>query len=189
MRIVFIGPPGAGKGTQAVLLAERLGVTHLSTGEVLRAARTSGDPLGRQAAEYLDDGRLVPDELVVKLVADRLAAEDCEKGYLFDGFPRTLPQAQELDRLLGERGERIELALEFVISFEELTARLGKRGRSDDGEDTVRRRLEVYASHTRPLAEYYNQRGVLRRIQAVGGVDDVTRRVWRAVQHARSGDS
>lgn len=181
MRIVFIGPPGAGKGTQSVRLAEELGVTCLSTGEVLRQARSEGGEVGRLIGEYLDAGQLVPDKLVVELVAERLAQADCEKGYLFDGFPRTLPQAEALDELLSQRQAPLELAFEFVISEDELFRRLSKRGRDDDQEETIRERLRQYAELTDPLTEYYDLRGILRKIDAVGDFDEVYRRLQEAI--------
>lgn len=185
MRIVFIGPPGAGKGTQSTRVAKRLGLVHLSTGEVLRQSRDAGEPLGLAAAELLDRGHLVDDQVVVPLVAQRLAADDCNTGYLFDGFPRTLPQAQALDVLLSERGAPLDLAVEFVIPQEELLARLTKRGRSDDREQTVRERLRIYAATTRPLADYYRQRGILAPIDAVGAMDEVFDRLTRAIEDRR----
>lgn len=186
MRIVFIGPPGAGKGTQSLRLAEKLGIKHLSTGDVLREARELGTPLGLQASGYLDQGQLVPDDVVVQLVAERLGGGDCQRGYLFDGFPRTLPQAEALDKLLQEHGgQPLDLAVEFVIAEEELMNRLWKRGRSDDKEETVRERLRIYADLTKPLAAYYEQRGMLRRIDAVGALEEVFARLWDAVESVR----
>lgn len=185
MRVVFIGPPGAGKGTQSIRLAEALGVTKLSTGEVLREARDAGAELGKLAATYLDQGELVPDEVVTQLVAERLTGSDCANGYLFDGFPRTLSQAESLDELLADQGLPLDLALEFVIPEDELFGRLWKRGRSDDSEEVVRQRLRVYAEMTRPLADYYDERGVLRRVDAVGTFDEVYERVMAAVEDRR----
>lgn len=181
MRIVFLGPPGAGKGTQSLRLAEHLGVVHLSTGDVLRQSRSAGHPIGLEAAAYLDQGQLVPDELVVEIVASRLADDDCTRGYLFDGFPRTLPQAEALDKLLDARDAPLEAALEFVVPHEELLKRLSQRGRADDAEETVRQRLRVYAELTRPLANYYDDRGILRGIDAVGTLEEVFGRIMLAV--------
>lgn len=181
MRVVFIGPPGAGKGTQSVRLAARLGVAHLSTGEVLREAQQQGTDLGKQADEYLKQGQLVPDEVVIRLVAERLTQADCKKGYLFDGFPRTLPQAEALDKMLADRGLPLDIAVEFVIPEEELMRRLCKRQRGDDDEQTVRKRLRVYAAQTLPLSDYYRRRGTLRKVDAVGELDEVAQRVWQAI--------
>lgn len=181
MRIVFLGPPGAGKGTQAVRVAAKLGVTHLSTGEVLRQARDAGAPLGLEAGKYLDAGQLVPDNLVVQVVVDRLADADCERGYLFDGFPRTLPQAEALDALLDARGAPLDAAVEFVIPQSELLKRLSQRGRADDKHETIVERLRLYAEMTIPLADYYDDRGVLRQIDAVGAQDEVFQRLLRTL--------
>lgn len=186
MRIVFIGPPGAGKGTQSVRLAEELGVLRLSTGEVLREAREAGEPLGVEAGRFLDQGDLVPDGLVVPLVADRLERTDCSHGYLFDGFPRTIDQARELDRLFAARGSALDLAVEFVIPEDELFRRLSKRGRSDDSEETIRQRLRVYAALTRPLAEYYEHRKMLAQIDAVGTQEAVYARLQQSIATQRA---
>lgn len=182
MRIVFIGPPGAGKGTQSIRVAESLGVTHLSTGDVLRESRDKGDKIGLEAAKHFESGRLVPDELVVPLVDERLAASDCQNGYLFDGFPRTLGQAESLDRLLVDRAAPLDAAIEFVIPEPELFKRLSARGREDDSEETVRERLRLYTEMTAPLVGYYQKRGVLRRIDALGTPDEVFQRVLDALK-------
>lgn len=181
MRIVFIGPPGAGKGTQSAKLAEHLDVTNLSTGEVLREAREAGEPIGLQAAEFLDSGQLVPDEIVIELVARRLASAEYVKGYLFDGFPRTQRQAEELATLLAERGAPLEGALEFVVPVDVLYERLSKRGRQDDSEETIRERLAIYVESTKPLADYYKKRGILRQIDAVGSEEEVFARLLNAI--------
>lgn len=182
MRIVFIGPPGAGKGTQALRVATHLGVMHLSTGDVLRRARAAGDPIGLQAGEYLDDGRLVPDDIVVKIVADTFASDDSGKGCVFDGFPRTRPQAEALDELLEDTGLGVEAAIEFVAPEDVLFHRLAGRGRADDTEETVRERLRQYAELTTPLSEYYDERGQLARVDAVGSPDEVFARVLAAIE-------
>ncbi|QDU91289.1 Adenylate kinase [Pirellulimonas nuda] len=189
MRIVFIGPPGAGKGTQSLKLAESLGVRRLSTGEVLRESRAAGEPLGQAAAEFLDRGELVPDDVVVRLVAERLERADCRRGYLFDGFPRTIEQARQLDLLLESRQAPLDAALEFVIPEDELFQRLSKRGRSDDSEETIRQRLRVYAALTDPLAEYYQSRGLLHRIDAVGTQQEVYARLTGALSTVKPADS
>jgi adenylate kinase len=181
MRIVFIGPPGSGKGTQAERLASRLGLVHLSTGEILRQAREAGSPRGLEAAKYFESGRLVPDSLVLEIVADRLAKLGLGDGCLFDGFPRTLAQARALDELLARRGTPLDRVIEFEVGHDELLRRLSARGRVDDDEATVRRRLDVYEVETRPLIDYYKQRGVLTSVDATGGIDDIARRVERSV--------
>lgn len=185
MRVVFIGPPGAGKGTQSIRIANHLGVTHLSTGEVLRKSRDAGDEIGAQAAEYLSDGRLVPDDVVMRLVNDRLCSEESKRGYVFDGFPRTLRQAEALDELLAERCAPLDAAIEFVVPEEELMKRLSDRGREDDKEATIRERLRFYNKLTGPLVDYYNRRGVLRKIDAVGTPDEVFARVREALDTLR----
>lgn len=181
MRIVFLGPPGAGKGTQSARLADALGVTSLSTGEVLRAARESDTPAGREIAARLDAGQLVSDDLVLRIVADRLAEADCRHGYLFDGFPRTLPQAEELDKMLADHSTRLDAVVLFEVAEEELLRRLASRGRSDDNVQLIRKRLKDYAALTEPLADYYSERGLLRRIDAAGSPDEVFARISEAL--------
>jgi adenylate kinase len=182
MRIVFLGPPGAGKGTQAVRVAARLDVPHLSTGEMLRDAAQRGTELGRQAAEHMNAGRLVPTELVQALVEERLAQPDCSGGYLLDGFPRTVEQAENLDRLLATRGAALDLVVNIDVAEEALLARLASRGRQDDAEDVVRERLRQYDRWTKPLVDYYRGRGVLREVDGLGTPDEVFERIVAAVQ-------
>ncbi|MEM6656193.1 MAG: adenylate kinase [Planctomycetota bacterium] len=184
MRIVFIGPPGAGKGTQSERLAERLGVTRLSTGDVLRQAQQLDTPAGREIKQRLDEGRLVSDDLVLRIVADRLAEADCRHGYLFDGFPRTLPQAVELDGLLADHAARLDAALELVVPEDELFRRLAGRGRQDDDAATIRKRLRDYADLTAPLSGYYDRLGLLRKIDGVGEPDKVYGRLLSALDIA-----
>ncbi len=186
MRIVFIGPPGAGKGTQSARLAKYLGVSNLSTGEVLREAREAGEPIGLEAAKYLDSGHLVPDAIVIELVARRLASAECTKGYLFDGFPRTQRQAEELAKLLDQHSAPLEGALEFVVPVDVLYERLSKRGRQDDSEETIRERLAIYVDSTKPLAEFYEKVGILRRIDAVGSEEEVFARLLEAIASLKS---
>lgn len=181
MRIAFIGPPGSGKGTQAARLAEELGVTALSTGEVLRAAQHSDTPAGREIAARLAVGELVSDDLVLRIVADRLAEADCRHGYLFDGFPRTAPQAVELDRLLEDHGAKLDAAVLLVAPEEELLRRLASRGREDDNTEQIRQRLRDYKALTAPLADYYQERGLLTTIDAVGTPEEVYQRLRRAI--------
>jgi len=172
------GDAGSEKGA---LGPDNLGVARLSTGEVLREAREQGALIGKRAAAYLDAGKLVPDEIVVELVAYRLAESDCQNGYLFDGFPRTVTQARALDKLLDQHCAPLQAAIEFVISEEELFRRLSKRQREDDTEETIRERLRQHAELTVPLIEYYEERGVLRRVDAVGEFDEVFERVLTAL--------
>ncbi|MEM6330663.1 MAG: adenylate kinase [Planctomycetota bacterium] len=181
MRIVFIGPPGAGKGTQAARVCQALGIACLSTGEVLRQAQASDTAAGREIAARLEAGELVPDDLVLRIVTDRLADTDCHHGFLFDGFPRTVPQAVELDKLMDDHHTRLDAAVLFEVGEQELLDRLACRGRADDKKELIRQRLRDYAKLTTPLAEYYQQRGVLHRIDAAGTTDQVYGRIARAL--------
>jgi adenylate kinase len=184
MRIVFLGPPGAGKGTQSKQVAEELGIAHLSTGELLRDACTYRTDLGLLVADYLDAGELVPDDVVMDIVADRTAQPYCAKGCVFDGFPRTLAQAVALDKLLAERGTPIDLVIEFVIDQEILLERLMARGRRDDNMVTIRQRLKSYQEDTKPLVTYYSDRGVLRSINAAGSPSQVHAELQAAIKSA-----
>ena len=185
MRIVFIGPPGSGKGTQAKQLIEHLSIVHLSTGDMLRQARADGTDLGRQAAEYMDSGKLVPDELVVGIVVERIGQPDCRSGCLFDGFPRTINQAESLDAELDQRGTPVDLVLELAVDPEELTRRMLQRaeieGRSDDTPETIANRMNVYQEQTSPLLDYYRQRGKLVSIEGTGTPEEVFERIRAAV--------
>lgn len=185
MRIVFIGAPGAGKGTQSGRLAEWLKIPHLSTGDILREAVASGTPVGRTAEAYLKRGELVPDLVVVQIVGERLTSADCAAGCLFDGFPRTLAQAEALDELLEEAGTPLDLVLELRVREEFLMSRMLARGRDDDVVDAIRHRLAAYELQTKPLLEYYRGRGLLRSVDGEGSVDEVFQRVRGAVDEVR----
>jgi adenylate kinase len=182
MRIVFLGPPGAGKGTQAQRLKDNLGIAHLSTGEMLRDAARAESRLGLQAARHMQAGELVPDEVVVGVVADRLAEKDCARGCLFDGFPRTVPQAQALDQMLERRGMPLDLVLALDVPAERLVDRLLARGREDDNRDTIEERFRQYNRLTEPLLAYYSRRGILRTIDGEGTPEEVFDRVQQAVE-------
>ncbi len=188
MNLVFLGPPGAGKGTQAVRLRDALRIAHVSTGDMLRAAVAAGTPVGRQAKSFLDRGALVPDEVIADLVEERVRADDCARGFLLDGFPRTLGQAGLLDAALA----RLHLALDAVVLLdvpeEELFRRLTSRGegRSDDRPEVIRHRLSVYREQTEPLRALYAERGVLRAVPGTGTPDDVAARVMAAVGGPRT---
>jgi adenylate kinase len=184
MRIIFLGPPGAGKGTQAAALTQRLSLPHLSTGDMLREANRAQTPLGKEAAEHMYAGRLVPSELVQRLVAERISQPDCRKGYLLDGFPRTVDQAEALDKWLAAQGAKIDVVINLAVDDGVLLARLASRGRQDDAEDVVRERLRQYDKLTKPLADYYRHRGVLREIDGHGTPDEVFERIVAEVEVA-----
>ena len=181
MRLVVLGPPGAGKGTQAVRIAEQFACADVATGDIFRANVAEGTELGRAAQEYMDRGDLVPDDVVIAMVMERLAERDCDSGFVLDGFPRTVAQAEALDRRLAELGTPLEAALSFEVTEEELLRRLAGRAaaqhRADDAEQTIRHRLEVFAIKTRPLIDYYAHRGLLPNIDAIGPIDVVTKRI------------
>jgi adenylate kinase len=182
VRLVLVGPPGAGKGTQAVRLAERLEVPHISTGDLFRANLQPGaeTSLGLEAKRYMEQGDLVPDSVTVAMVRERLAEDDAAKGFILDGFPRNLSQASALEQLLNERGEDIDAVVEFQVPEDELVQRLLARGRADDTEDVIRRRQQVYRSETAPLLEHYADR--LVTVDAVGAVEEITDRVADALR-------
>jgi adenylate kinase len=171
VRVVLLGPPGCGKGTQAQRLCEREKIVHLSTGDLLRAAVAAKTPLGLQAKPLMDAGRLVPDELVVGLVRERIASPEAAKGFLLDGFPRTVGQADALDRALGARG--VQVVVYFVLADEEIVRRSLGRGRSDDTEPVVRERIRVYRAQTEPLVARYRAAGLLEEVDASGSIDEV----------------
>jgi adenylate kinase len=186
MNLILLGPPGSGKGTQGKLLAERLGIPKIATGDLIRAAMREGTPLGRQAKDYYDRGLLVPDEIVLGLIAEVLASSDAREGVVMDGFPRTIPQAEAVDRLLAERETQVDQVLNFHVPEEELVRRMLGRaeaeGRSDDTPETIRKRLAVYREQTEPLVVYYRGRGLVTDIDAVGPIEVVAGRVQEAVK-------
>jgi adenylate kinase len=186
MRVLLIGPPGAGKGTQASRIAEHFDLARIATGDLLREEVAKGTELGKVAEEYMDQGDLVPDELVIQLTRNRmLEASEEEGGYVLDGYPRTLAQAEAAYRWALSRGIPFDLTLNFEIEEEELFARLAGRAReqhrSDDTEETIRHRLEVFAAQTRPLVDYYQRRGVLVPINAVGPVDAISEEIFASL--------
>jgi adenylate kinase len=191
LRLVVLGPPGAGKGTQAVRLAEHFACADVATGDIFRANVASGTELGRVAQEYMDRGDLVPDDVVIAMVMERLAADDCQAGFVLDGFPRTVEQAEALDRRLVGLGSPLEAALSFDVTEEELLRRLAGRAaaehRSDDAEQTIRHRLEVFAIKTRPLIDYYRHRRLLTMVDGVGLVEEVTGRILGGLPSANGG--
>jgi adenylate kinase len=179
VRLVLVGPPGAGKGTQAERLAQHLGVPHISTGDLFRANLKQMTPLGVEAKRYMDAGDLVPDEVTSNMVRARLAEPDAAKGFILDGFPRTLPQADTLDIMLEELGVDLDAVVEFAVSDDVVVERLLGRGRSDDTEDVIRNRQKVYRDETAPLLEHYSTK--LVSVDGVGSMDEITQRLVGAL--------
>ncbi|HEX7378102.1 MAG TPA: adenylate kinase [Pirellulales bacterium] len=185
MRVIFIGPPGAGKGTQSARLLDYLGIPHLSTGDMLRQAVSDQTEAGRLAAPYMDAGQLVPDDVILKLMDERLRVGDCDKGALFDGFPRTLAQARGLDQMLARVGLPLDVALELNVDDAEVIRRLAGRGRNDDQPAVLAERLKGYWKTTRPLLHYYRDRGLLHVINGRGTTDEVFDRIRNVVDTCR----
>lgn len=214
MRVVLLGPPGAGKGTQAHVLADHLAIPHISTGDLLRANLRDETPVGLEAREYMDAGNLVPDDVVLRMVAERLDDPDTDDGYLFDGFPRTIDQATALEKVLADAGTPLDVVVNIALDREQVVARLtGRRScpdghiyhvvanppeqegvcdvdgkplfqRDDDTEGVVRNRLEVYDEQTAPLVDFYDERGLLETVDGVGEVDEVTARIEAVLEGA-----
>jgi adenylate kinase len=184
-RLILMGPPGAGKGTQAKVISERLGVPAISTGDIFRANVSQRTPLGVEAKRYMDAGDYVPDEVTNAMVRSRLAEPDARGGFLLDGYPRTVAQVEELDAMLADAGEGLDAVVVLTVDRDEVVARLLKRaeieGRADDTEDVIRRRQEVYAEQTAPLLEVYSGRGLLVEVDGLGSVDEVSSRVFAAL--------
>lgn len=185
MRVVLMGPPGAGKGTQAEILAATVDVPHISTGEIFRANVAAATDLGREARKYMEAGDYVPDEVTNAMVAGRLAQDDAASGFLLDGYPRTLAQVDELDRILYGLGTAIDHVVEITADVESLVARLHNRakieGRADDTEQVIRRRMDVYREQTEPLLAVYRDRGLLTQVDGIGSVEEVSKRLVAAV--------
>jgi len=216
MNLILLGPPGAGKGTQASRLEEAHGLKHLSTGDMLRAAVASGSPLGQQAKAVMEAGQLMPDEIIIRMIADRIEEPDCKNGFVLDGFPRTVPQAEALDSMLAEKDERVDLVIEIAVDEAALVERIAGRfscarcgagyhdrfrrpkvegvcdvcgsteftRRKDDTEETVRARLKAYREQTAPILPYYEAKGLLRRVDGMADVDEVTRQIEEALRKA-----
>ncbi|WP_224392207.1 adenylate kinase [Pseudonocardia sp. ICBG1293] len=183
MRLVLVGPPGAGKGTQAEQMAKRLDVPHISTGDLFRANLRDETELGREAKRYMDAGDLVPDEVTVGMVRDRLGDPDAGNGFILDGFPRNVAQAGSLAEILSDKGLELDAVVQFDVDDEVVVQRLLGRGRSDDNEDTIRNRQRVYREETAPLLDHYRDR--LVTIDAVGEIDEITDRVFAALDERR----
>lgn len=179
-RVVLVGPPGAGKGTQAATLSDKLGVPHISTGDLFRAHIGDETELGRRVKRYLDAGQLVPDEVTNELVRERLEEPDAQAGFVLDGFPRNVSQADLLKQVLAETDQSLDAVIEISVARDELVQRLLARGRADDTEEVIRHRLEVYRSETKPLLDYYQD--ILLTVDGVGDVDEVTDRILGALR-------
>jgi adenylate kinase len=186
MRIVLMGAPGSGKGTQAALMVKELGVPHISTGDLLRAAVAAGTELGKQAKAVMDRGELVSDEIVLGLLEERLAQDDAANGFILDGYPRNIAQSEALDALLERLGQPLDEALQIDVDEEQVVKRIAKRaaleGRSDDTEETVRNRLKVYAEQTAPVVDYYARQGILSRVLGDGSIEEVFQRIKGVLQ-------
>jgi adenylate kinase len=185
MRVLFMGPPGAGKGTQAALVAEHFGVPQISTGDIFRANAAAGTELGLIAKRYMKAGEYVPDEVTNDMVRARLGQPDARQGFLLDGYPRTVDQVARLDEMLAELGTSLDGVIVLRVDREELIARLLERartsGRADDTEDVIRYRQEVYAEQTAPLLSLYSERGLVVEVDGHGTVDEVAERIWNAL--------
>jgi adenylate kinase len=189
MRLILLGPPGAGKGTQAQRLVSKHGIVQLSTGDMLRAAVAAGTPVGLRAKSLMEAGQLVPDEVVVQIIADRIGEPDAKRGFVLDGFPRTVPQAEALDRLLAERGLKLDGVIQLKVDEGILVKRIekrvaqmmasGEKVRSDDNPQVLRGRLEAYRAQTAPLADYYDSKGMLKTVDGMAPIDEVTAAIDR----------
>lgn len=188
MRIVLLGPPGSGKGTQAALLRDRLGLAHVSTGDLLRTAVDHKTELGLQAKAYMDAGDLVPDDLMLGLIEERLGEPDVARGFILDGYPRNQAQAEALDEVLERIGQPVDVAISMTVNEAEIVERLSKRaleeGRSDDTEEVIRNRLRIYDEQTAPIAGHYARRGQLREVDGMGSVEEVNQRMLDTIGNA-----
>jgi len=173
MYLIILGPPGAGKGTQSILVAEKLKLKHLSTGEILRQAVTEGTELGLKAKEVMDSGNLVSDEIMIGIIKDAISNEDAKKGFILDGFPRTLEQARELDKMMASLGDDAIKVLNITLDDAELVRRMLGRGRKDDTEETIKNRLKVYKEQTAPVREHYSSKSAVFDIYGIGSISEI----------------
>ncbi len=180
-RLIFLGPPGAGKGTQAQIISENHQIPHVSTGDILRAAVAQQTPLGKEAKDYMDRGELVPDALILGLIQDRLSYDDTANGWILDGFPRNVNQATFLEELLAKLEQNADCVLNLEVPDEVLVSRLLERKRKDDHELTIRRRLEVYHQDTTPVIDFYQQRGTLKTIDGDRSMEEVSKQLSEAI--------
>lgn len=179
MRLVLLGPPGAGKGTQAAILTEKLGVPHISTGDLFRANIGEGTPLGKEAKEYIDAGKLVPTDVTARMVEDRLSQDDAAEGFLLDGFPRTVEQADLLAEMLERHGVKLDGVINYQVDEDTVVERMLARGRADDNEETIRARLQVYRNETAPLIDHYGDAVI--SIKAEGSVEEINEVTLKAL--------
>lgn len=188
-RMLMMGPPGSGKGTQASRIADKLGIVAISTGDIFRYNVKEMTPLGREAKQYMDNGDFVPDDVTNRMVADRIAQPDAAGGFLLDGYPRTAGQVTALDEMLKESGQELAVVVELTVPDEELVTRLLKRaeteGREDDTQDVIQHRLDLYHAETASVIESYTPRGIVERVDGTGQIDDVTERLLQAVFSVR----
>lgn len=187
MRLILLGPPGAGKGTQAKILVEKYRIAHLSTGDILRAAISQGTELGKAAKQVMDRGELVSDEIMNGIVSERIEAEDCRNGFILDGFPRTIPQAEALDRILAEKGIGLDAVIEIQADEDTLVERVLNRAKQSNGEraddtgEVIRKRLQVYRDQTEPLAKFYREKGLVQSIDGLASIDEVAASIAEAL--------
>ena len=186
MRLILFGPPGAGKGTQATAISDTFSLVHIATGDIFRDNVRNKTDLGQRAQQFMDRGELVPDEIVIAMIEDRITQDDASSGFLLDGFPRTVPQAKALDHILAAGGHGIDGVIRLLVSDDELLSRLlgraAEQGRSDDTQEVIENRLAVYRGETEPLVEFYRERGLLHEVNGEGDISEVRERVVNAVR-------